>query len=612
MRMTRAALRAQAHEDPQAIFEDMDADSFHTDANQDLDRPPLKDISTETNPAINNDPFIDEEMAPAKKAKGKKGAKKVEEQVEQLVSIEQEAQPEETCDINHTPSFDESIGSYTLSAGESFEGEQHHEQSSVQEISVIDEEQLQQPLDSVSTPEQSDLVAPKTPKFNPSIHKPLEATATPNADTVEDSFVEKITSRTPGRVLSFQEDRKSPELFREQISSRTTRIEDSVEAIDALEDALERVTDTIPALDELKIESPIKSRKDTPARAPLPKTSPPSRTPKKPVPTPSRNQRVSPDKTRPTPKSVTRPQATAPRQSSVKPAVRVAPTLKPIKRINLESQAPRLSSVPTSTAPPLSFSNSPAKSLPNTTKKRIPSENLSTSKPAFIPAKSTKPPTKPAFQLPSEAISAKAKALREERLKREEEAEKERKAFKARPVPAKVACPSVAPRVNKASQARMSIYANGLNKENVAPKPTIAPLRTRPSSLESKSKASDSTTTTRANSSVRRTTSTTAVISKTRVSSINLTTGQKSAVTKDEAVKQQVKGKEVFGRTKAQVELAEKERKEKELATKKARTEAAERGRQASREWAEKQKKKIVAQAKDKILVANVTVVTES
>ena len=54
------------------------------------------------------------------------------------------------------------------------------------------------------------------------------------------------------------------------------------------------------------------------------------------------------------------------------------------------------------------------------------------------------------------------------------------------------------------------------------------------------------------------------------------------------------KGKQVFNRDKVEKDNAERERREKEEAAKKARAEAAERGRIASREWAERQRKKLM------------------
>lgn len=592
MRMTRAALRAQAQDDPQLIHEDPDADSFHStpdsDANRDPDRPPLKDITADANPPTTDDPFVDEENVPVKKAKSKKGAKKGKKDTH---DDEQNLATEEQIETTNSDSFDTTLDSQTVSFNTS-----HQEISYENFASVTAEEEL--PLVSALTPPQTELGLPKTPKFDPSIHKPVEDIITP---TAEDSFVEKITSRTPGRMLSFESEKKSPDSFVERVHSRTPRIEDSVEAIDALEDLIESVAQNLPDLDELKIESPVKSRRNTPARA-GPPAAISATSSRKPVPTPGKAQRVAPAKTRSAPKATDHPKNTVSRPSTVKPTAKTAVTTKPInkKPIIDGNKARQLSAE--NGPPALSFSNSPAKNLPNTTQKRVPSTTLSTSRPAFVPAKSSKAPTRPTFQLPSEAISAKAKAQREERLKREAEAEKERKMFKARPIPTKVARPSTVPRENKASQARISLYANGVNKENVAPKPTIPPPpKARPTSLDAKPRASE----TRANSSVRRTTtSATAGPSKPRVSSMILATGQKLNVTKDDVVQQKAKGKEVFGRSKAELERAEKERREKEEATRKARAEAAERGRQASREWAEKQKKKIAAQTQSKVLSA--------
>ena len=64
------------------------------------------------------------------------------------------------------------------------------------------------------------------------------------------------------------------------------------------------------------------------------------------------------------------------------------------------------------------------------------------------------------------------------------------------------------------------------------------------------------------------------------------------APTAEESAFQKLKGKEVFGRTRAEIADREKAKKEKEDAARKARAEAAERGRTASRAWAEKQKAK--------------------
>ena len=59
-------------------------------------------------------------------------------------------------------------------------------------------------------------------------------------------------------------------------------------------------------------------------------------------------------------------------------------------------------------------------------------------------------------------------------------------------------------------------------------------------------------------------------------------------------LRKKLKGREVFNRDRMEKEARERERKEKEEAAKRARAEAAERGRIASREWAERQRKKMV------------------
>jgi hypothetical protein len=68
----------------------------------------------------------------------------------------------------------------------------------------------------------------------------------------------------------------------------------------------------------------------------------------------------------------------------------------------------------------------------------------------------------------------------------------------------------------------------------------------------------------------------------------------KAVVTPVDAAQQKLKGREVFNRDRMEKEARERERKEKEEAAKRARAEAAERGRIASREWAERQRKKMM------------------
>jgi hypothetical protein len=611
-RITRAALRAQAQGQGQdelqvqpLIHEDSDADAevlvlqdpeTSLDTNQDpASRPALKDITQENQPT-SDDVFTDEPVVPVKKAKGKRKGKQLKENIEHT---SQEALEDQTApnsgDIQLHP---QSVNSSFTVANDTIhdqeiEQENKLEQSYTEPVDTPSQA-IQSPEESTSPPPQPASNAPKTPKFNPAVHAAEPSPTISAVDTVEDSFIDKIKTRSPSKMQSYSDGGNSPDSFIERTTSRTPRIEDSVEAIDALEDAIERISQGLPTLNGLNINSPVNSAKKTPSRVNL---EPPTRAPntlRKSDRTPAKNPRSPPTKAtaRPRPTSVIVPTSRPTSRPTSKAPVVAKQQKKPI----VDGFKPKEAVLPQ--PPALSFSSSPAKALPNTTKKRVPSTSLSTSKPGFIPAKSSKAPTKSTFSLPGEVISAKLKAQREERLKQEEEAEKAKKNFKARPMPTKISEPSVKPRDNKASQGRLSIYAGGVNKENIEP-PKVIVRKARPMSMIEKPKGDP----TRANSGVRRTTSVNArsTTSISRVSSVQLSAGQKSSVSKDEVVHQKAKGKEVFGRNKAEIERLENERKEKEEAARKARADAAERGRQASREWAEKQKKKLASQAAAKL-----------
>jgi hypothetical protein len=571
--MTRAALRAQAHDETQLIHEDTDADTSLDESGtiHETERQALKDITDENYPTAEDNVAI-EEQAPLSRVKSRGEEQQTKKDKTEDKSTEGEQQEVlEAATYDSQEQTDEAEGGQDTAL---VEPEAVQLPACVEAVDAAAEEG--QPLTYSLTPSPPRNDPPKTPKFDPALHV-AEEVATPTADTVEDSFVDKIKTRSPSKMQFEQQEQLTPVYSVEQ-TTHVPRIEDSVEAIDALEDAIEEVSERLPDLDGLEIESPIKSRKTTPAPLNLQHTP---GTARKTEPPSARSVRKSPRKA-PSTGRPPQPRPSVSHASSIKAKLTLV-AKQPKKPISdgLKAREPSASSI----LPSLSFSNSPAKSLPNTTKKRVPSATLSTNKPAFVPAKSAKPPTKPTFTLPGEAISAKLKAEREEKLRREEEAEKERKVFKARPAPRKTSRPSVLPRENKASQARVSIYSTGMNKENVAPK-------SRPSSFH----AAVNKDVTKANSSVRRTTSVMErSTAKPRVSSLQLAAGQKLAVTKEDQAQQKARGKTVFGRTKVEMDRLEKERREKEDAARKARAEAAERGRQASREWAEKQKKKTAA-----------------
>nr|POE82246.1 hypothetical protein CFP56_67010 [Quercus suber] len=202
-------------------------------------------------------------------------------------------------------------------------------------------------------------------------------------------------------------------------------------------------------------------------------------------------------------------------------------------------------------------------------------------------AKSSKPPTKSTFQLPGEVVAAKLKAAREERAEKETVM---KRTFKARPapVPSKVA-PVV--RETNSSKFRQSLMnpktvqpighrrANSVAPPQPHPVAKVTPATSTSNRLDSSHlKVNKRPSTAMGNVGMARTPS--------RSSEMASSTAQRVPV------KGTSKGKEVFNRAAAAKEALEKEKREKEEATKKARAAAAERSRQASREWAKKQEMK--------------------
>lgn len=187
------------------------------------------------------------------------------------------------------------------------------------------------------------------------------------------------------------------------------------------------------------------------------------------------------------------------------------------------------------------------------------------------PPKSTKPLTKPSFQLPGEAAAARLKAQKEARLKRMEEAEAAKKAAASAPLRRPIA-----------HRPRESLLVRDAPGVSISPPPqNDAPQRS--TSIASKRSSIGGAPASRSVS-----------ISSANRNSVILAEGGKSTVTPVDAAALKAKGKQVFNRDRIEKEAMERERREKEEAAKKARAEAAERGRIASREWAERQRKKMM------------------
>ena len=261
------------------------------------------------------------------------------------------------------------------------------------------------------------------------------------------------------------------------------------------------------------------------------------------------------------------------------------------------------------------------------------------------PPKSTKAPTQSTFRLPGEEVAAKLKAAKEARLTREAE-EQVKRVFKARPAPSTTKAPIV--RQTSTSKARESTAGGEEAKPKVfkarpAPSTTKAPevrqtsaskarmsfmsgkpiasatsgvhkransvATGRPSLGAKSSNAKTSAAPAKSVSVSKRPATAMAAISKPRSTfapraSIATPAKPKAAVTTSErpnylssstrvnGASAASKGKEVFNRAANAKSSAEQQKREKEEAAKKARADAAERSRQLSREWAEKQKLK--------------------
>lgn len=405
------------------------------------------------------------------------------------------------------------------------------------------------------------------------------------AEDKEDSFVANIGSRTPARITNAEEmvtqpaDTDKDDSFVEQIKTRSqnkriSRIEDSVEALDALEEEIEKIGKLMPTTAD-NLQSPVKTRKHatSPSKAVEHKSSSSSRTetstataPKSLAKVPSTNARSA-----------------APRPS-IQPAVRRVIAPKPglsLSKLEAKSKSPPLVR-PAGVSAPSALA-----------KKRVSSIH----KAPFQPVKSTKAPTRASFELPGEAFSRKLKEQREERQRHEEEEKFKQPVFKARPV-----------RISHAPEVRLTAAAKlRLSMAKGAPAhlttSTEGPLNAKPGQTSilvplGENKRSSTLTVAKRTTTAKPSANTSARV--TRGPSLNASTigsrkssasaAPRPAPSAEDLAHQKVKGKEVFRRNRIEIQEREKAKKEKEDAAKKARIDAAERGRVASRKWAEKQK----------------------
>ena len=374
----------------------------------------------------------------------------------------------------------------------------------------------------------------------------------------ENSFVNDIKARSPAKRMS--------------------RIEDSVEALDKIDDEIEKATEAIPA-----------AEKEPPAKA-LHKVD--NTTPKVNAKTKTAVEKKTGAK------ATSKEQNRKPVQSrgGSQPSKQV-----PTDRLVTKRASPNSSGGPTIRA---------ATSRPPEVNKKVvlnksaaPAKRVSSvHKAPFQPTKSQKPPTRASFELPGEAVARKLKEQREERLQREVEEKPKESVTKPRPARLSRA-PEV--KMTTAARARLSIVRPDLKGSNTPSRtkktfpPTSGSSRAangvnqrRVSSL-SAPKHENALQKHQAAQPANKRVSTTASTGTAPSTAIK----NRLSPTTENITQPKEKGKAVFARPKLELAERERARKEKEEAAKKARLEAAERGRIASRQWAKKQKAKKLAAA---------------
>lgn len=493
----------------------------------------------------------------------------------------------------------------------------------------------------------------QTPKFDPKIHGSQNKKTPKTEDCEEDSFLEAIDSRSPAKMTSIEPTNgMSPSQeplddlmkdkdgsFIEQIIKRTpvrqgSRIEDSVEAIDAFEEAIEKVGELIPAMtEEPRLAG--RTRKQRGA---------------------TKASDVTQEATKLSAAARKRPSTGPIAAKTKRPTERVKmPTRKPVSppASNTESKAASENASDAgvkneSEAGPITSSTSSVAGSTRPVRKPPAKRVSSVTKAPFQPTKSTKPPTRSTFELPGEAIARKLKEQREERLKRTEEDQDKKPAFKARPV-RKSSAPIV--KATATSRARLSLAAKPDTSDssiNDLQAPVSKPKTKRvaaakiphPSSTEALNKRLSVFSTNKPTEEASKRLSSTLApltISKqrtipantsarlVRAASTSISTANTTTTTAPrrastmimgpppppprpassiiivpapaELAQQKLRGKEVFNRVRVEQDERDRIKREKEEAAKKARAEAAERGRLASREWAERQRLKKMGSA---------------
>ncbi|KAI1766625.1 hypothetical protein GGR53DRAFT_204079 [Hypoxylon sp. FL1150] len=205
-------------------------------------------------------------------------------------------------------------------------------------------------------------------------------------------------------------------------------------------------------------------------------------------------------------------------------------------------------------------------------------------------AKSAKAPTRPNFELPGEAISRRKREEREAQLRAQEEEERKRREFKARPIRSGLA-PSTFPRETVASRARQNKMQMTENSAHPSPNKQ-SPMMMNSTARSPLSRTNNQATLPRGRGLHPEPLG----LQPSRATSSSSTVGsgsaQRSSMSTEDVQQQRLRGQEIYKRDNSWSGEREREKREREALAKLAREEAAERSRQQSREWAAKQARK--------------------
>lgn len=356
-------------------------------------------------------------------------------------------------------------------------------------------------------------------------------------------------------------------------SRPTSRIEDSVEALDKLEEDIEALTEAVQAPAQA---SKPEATKTTPLRR-TGSVKPSSSTSKS-----SSVQRSS---------SVRKP-ASADAEKGTGGATPGTTSRKPLAKSSKPPTVPAFELPGEAVARRLKEQREARRS------QQITPEQAAAVAAAYSPSrphvKSTKPPTRPTFELPGEAISRKKREAHQAKLRAQEEEERKRREFKARPIRASLT-PSSVPRETRASLARLEKQRQAEGSADSTTTTTTAKKRQSMTAAPPATSTSASTTRGRGSAADPGKQAAGAASRATSVSTASgsiRSGGKRSTVSAEEVAQQKQRGKEIFARENGYAAERERERREREQTAKAAREAAAARSRELSRKWAEKQQAK--------------------